>query len=221
MNKYNITSPDIFTLNINDWDVAASEGLIGFYCGSQNMLFYYKKIDFLNGDYSSFLQKSIAEYHPLAGKEIDHKGNFKYISTTVFGDSSHFVLAYLNSDNSIKASHYWIYGYTPLKFVFGDEFSLGIAKSQIDGKYYWMISYLDPKPTRVWMKRREPPIGIAINDISSLGNKEAKNYYTVFSNDLINYILKIEHTDKFFNVWDQSSISVGKNWGEEILAYSN
>lgn len=195
------TIPDPAT----DCDVAVSTTLIGFYCYTHNLLFYYKKDEYLKGNYGSFFWKKTE----ITGKAMLHGSGSEYIFTTMYDTSDHFTLAYTDSSQNIRSIHYYVGSFSPVMLSMGTEFFVSVMKYKPDqSKITWMIGYINKSLQRVWLESREAPNGLAVRDLDT---SKARLYYSVPAPDNISFNLVKEDSDKYFNSNKISTVSLDSN----------
>jgi hypothetical protein len=198
-----------------DCEVAVSNDLVGFYCASNKLLFYHKKSNFESNDLSTIVKKDVSAY----SSATSHSGNRNMIITATLGEFSHFTVAYLNGAN-IDSTHYYIRGYSPINFAFGDDIFVDVTKSTSSGVIKWMIGILNDSSYRtVYLLDRAIPSGIALRDVTP--KSKARIYYTLADPATLGYILYKEDSDLQFNLSNKSQASVGKNCGSKIVVNSN
>jgi len=198
-----------------DCEVAVSNDLVGFYCAANKLLFYHKRANFLANDLSTISKKDVSVYTSATS----HRGNKNLIVTATLGDLSHFTVAYLNGA-AIDSTHYYIRGFSPINFAFGDDIFVDVTKSISSGSIRWMIGILNDSNYRtVYLLDRAIPSGIALRDITPKTN--ARIYYTLADSTTNGFLLYKEDSDLQFNLSNQAKNSVGKNCGSKIVVNSN
>ena len=168
-------------------------------------MYFHKKAEFLAGTLSNIFVAELSTSYTHA-KSFIGKGDF--IVTAALGTWSHFNVAKLDgSEYSVK--NWYIQGYDPINFVFGDYFFVNVAERQSSREKRWMVGLLSDTYRTVWLKTREEPSGLFVKEL--ITNNTAKLYYTMYSSASEGYVLYKEEANLEFTVSNQVSTSVGIN----------
>ena len=200
--------------------VAVSDDLISFYCPNQNILLYYIRSQYENGNYSSMKTKTMSIL--LGFKEAtQHVGGSKYIVTSGLKYTSEFYYyAYLEAGDIKIDSKQFTTTYELM--AFGNNLLVG-AKGNSPST--WVIGTILPgsevtktKATTVsGVTVSKTPTGMAVRDLST---NTARVYYTLQNSADSNYGLYVEDIDLYFLISSPKSMAIGNNCGNKITVNS-
>lgn len=199
-----------------DCDVAVSNDLVGFYCATNEYLYYFKKSEFLAGNLSGIKIKDITGTDPAK----NHRGEGDLIVTGSLGRYAHFSVGSIEN-SAISAVNYYISYYLPNNFAFGTRLFVDVVNHiNFQSSYYWFVGILnDENYRRVYSIQRDPPSGIAMRDL--VFNKTAALFYTTYISVSKGYSLTREEIDLSFIVSNQKMINIGNNCGTVMSVNSN